>query len=116
MTLLLTFARWLGLRGAVALLALVLVGVQHMALKRSQTRLALSEARVAVLEAQRDAANQLADDYRVRAEVAAQEMLEAIELARKAEAVRAKKWREIRQRERAWSETPVPAAVVEGLR
>lgn len=116
MTILLTLARWLGLRGAVALLALVLVGVQHMALKRSQTRLALSEARVAVLEAEKGAAEQLAADYKSRAAsaVAAEQAERA---ARQAEArARDRKWERINREAKAWSEVPLPAEVIEGLR
>jgi hypothetical protein len=116
MALLLTFARWLGLRGAVALLALSCAGVLYFSARHLQTRLSLSEARVSVLEAQRDAANALAADYQARAERAVQAQREADKARRLADAVRARKWKDVRAQERAWAEVAVPESVVEALR
>lgn len=116
MPLLLTFFRWLGLRGAVALLALIAAWMLYLSADRLQTRLALSEARVSVLEAEKSAAEQLAADYQARAERAVKAQREADKARRLADAVRARKWRDVRAQERAWAEVPVPESVVEALR
>jgi hypothetical protein len=76
----------------------------------------VAEAAVAVLEAQRDSANALALDYQARADAARAAEAEAKDAAKKADAARARKWGRINESEKAWSEQPVPDAVVEGLR
>lgn len=116
MTVLLTFARWLGLRGAVALLALAWGGWWYVVAADRADALALSEANVAVLSAQRDAAQQLAIEYKARADRARVDLAAAEKARKAAESARARKWAGIRESEKAWSETPVPESVVEGLR
>lgn len=120
MTFLLSAYRWLGLKASVlALCALVAIawgGWQRHTSASLAHALALSEARVSVLQAEANAANALAKDYEARADAARVAMEQAQDAAKKATAARARKWQGIRQATPAWSETPVPAEVVEGLR
>lgn len=81
----------------------------------AQASLKLAQADVAVLEAQRDAANSLAMDYEARAKRAVADAAKAQEAAEAANAAAARKWREILAKEKAWATTPVPDAVWEGI-
>lgn len=120
MSFLLVAARWFGLKaGAFALCALVAIawgGWQRHTSASLAHALALSEARVAVLEAQRDAASRLAKDYEARAEQARVDLAAAEKARKAAESARARKWAKINAAEKAWAEVEVPASVVEGLR
>jgi hypothetical protein len=118
-TIALAILRWFGLKaGAFALCALLAItwGAWHRHTSASLAHaLRLSQADVAVLEAQRDAANALADDYQARAERAVAAEAEAKTARAKAEKAAARRWAEIRAKEKAWATTPVPESVWEEI-
>lgn len=99
-----------------ALLALSAAGWYRHQANTANAALALSEARVAVLAAQRDAANAIAADYEARAARAVAESAKAKKASDAERAARARKWGRINESEKAWAEQPVPDAVREALR
>lgn len=102
-----------------ALLALCVLawgGVSRWQLDSARDALALSEARVSVLEAEKSAAQQLANDYQARADRAVAESEAAALALAESEKQRREDWARIRQQEKAWAETKVPEPVVEALK
>lgn len=99
-----------------ALLALSWGAWQSWQANAARRALALSEASVAVLEAQVSAANAIAADYEARIAKARADEVVAAKAKKAADAARARKWERIKGEAKEWAEVPVPDAVVEGLR
>jgi hypothetical protein len=107
---------WRALGFAVcAAVALCVAGWQYAHVKGLKASLARSQERVVALEAEKLAANLIAEQAQARADAAV--AAEAVERAKRVSEAKARerKWSRINEAEKAWSEQPVPDAVWSGL-